>query len=381
MYYLDNAATTRPYPQLINLVGKYLEEHYANPSSIHPPGAKAHHLINNSRKILASIFNVPMAGVIFCCSGTESDNLALKGLFNTKLDKNATLVTTKLEHAAILNTADWLEQQGIQVNFIKTNRTTGQIDLRHLESIIDSNTRLVSVQHVNSETGIVQDLAEIAKVIKRVSPEIIFHSDGVQAFAKIPTSLKQLGVDLYSISAHKFHGIKGAGALIAARKLPLQALLHGGGQESGYRSGTENIAAIAAMGEAVNLSYKNFSSAVQQVEAFAVWFKCMLKEQFRNIRILETPHSVPHIICLSIPGIPGEVLLNHLAAQGIYVGLGSACSANTNKLSEVLKSLNFSHQQIKETIRISLSAMEIPTDRQSFLDLFLVTVQELLSIQ
>jgi len=377
MHYLDNAATTRPFPQVIEIVEECLKEHYANPSSIHPPGTAAQRLINDSRKTLAHIFRVPLAGVVFCSSGTESDNLALKGIFKLKKNKKSTLITTKLEHAAILNTAKWLEQYGIRVKYVNIHRDSGQVELKHLESIIDPDTQLVSIQHANSETGIIQDLAEISKTVRKKNQDTIIHSDGVQAFSKIPTNLKQLGVDLYSISAHKFHGIKGAGALICTKKLPLEAQLHGGGQEFGYRSGTENVAAIAAMGEAAKLMIQNDKAFNDKVADFSIWLKRGLKERLDHVKVFEAPDILPHIISISIPDIPGEVLLNHLAARDIFVGLGSACSANSNKMSEVLKTLKYPAKQIKETIRISLSPLEIPPDPQSFLDQFVQTVQEL----
>ena len=379
MYYLDNAATTRPYPSLIEVVQQCLIDQFGNPSSVHPAGVKAHQFVNESRRILAALFDVPLAGIIFCSSGTESDNMALKGVVNILSDKNINIVTTRLEHAAILNTAEWLEQCGIQVKYVNIDPTTGQINLQHLETIVDSRSQLVSIQHVNSETGIIQDLAEISRIIKSRNPSTIFHSDGVQAFSKVPVNLKQLGVDLYSISAHKFHGIKGAGALICARDLPLKAIIHGGGQEFGLRSGTENVAAIAAMGKAVELSSENSQNGVEDVRDFSEWFKKKLEEGLETVRIFHSPHLVPHIISVSMPGIPGEVLLNHLAAKGIFVGLGSACSSSSSKFSETLIALNFNHQQIKETIRISLSKPEIPKDRELFLRLFIDTVNELLT--
>ena len=378
MHYLDNAATTRPFPSIIEFVQQCLTTQFGNPSSIHPAGVKANQIIEESRKTLAGIFDVPLAGVIFCSSGTESDNLALKGLINNQSDTNTSLVTTKLEHAAILNTAEWLEQCGIQVKYVDIDSSSGRIDLQHLAAIIGPNTRLVSIQHVNSETGIIQDLSEISRIVKLRNPSAIVHSDGVQAFSKIPVNLKQMGVDLYSISAHKFHGIKGAAALICARDTPLTALIHGGGQEFGLRSGTENVAAIAAMGQAAKISFMNLQTNLKEISAFSNWFKERLDKELDAVRIFDSPYLVPHIISISVLGVPGELLLNHLANNGIFVGLGSACSSSSNKFSETLKVLKFGHQQIKETIRISLAAIELPSDRKLFLRSFVDSIKELL---
>jgi cysteine desulfurase len=378
MHYLDNAATTRPFPSIIEFVQQCLTTQFGNPSSIHPAGVKANQIINESRKTLAGIFDVPLAGVIFCSSGTESDNLALKGLVNNQSDANTSLVTSKLEHAAIFNTAEWLEQCGIQVKYVDIDSSSGRIDLQHLATIIGPDTRLVSIQHVNSETGIIQDLPEISRIVKSRNPSAIVHSDGVQAFSKIPVNLKQMGVDLYSISAHKFHGIKGAAALICARDTPLTALIHGGGQEFGLRSGTENVAAIAAMGQAAKITFENLQVNLKEISAFSNWFKERLGEELEAVRIFDSPHLVPHIISISVLGVPGELLLNHLANNGIFVGLGSACSSSSNKFSETLKALKFGHQQIKETIRISLAAHELPSDRKLFLRSFVDSIKELL---
>ncbi len=377
MYYLDNAATTRPYSQVVEQVRQCLTEDFGNPSSIHPPGIRAGKTVEESRKILATIFRVPQAGVIFCSSGSESDNMAIKGVMGIDGKVRGKFITSQVEHAAVLNTADWLEQIGIEVDYAKIDRKTGQVDIEHLEELIDSDTRLVSIQHVNSETGIIQDLSTISKTIRTKNPGTLFHSDGVQAFGKIPLNLKKLGVDLYSISAHKFHGIKGAASLVLAKKIPLQILLHGGGQELGRRSGTENVPAIAAMGLAARLSYQEMENNYQKVERFASGFKKNLVKRIPEVRLLDPPDSIPHIISLSIPDLPGEVLLHHLAEKGIFVSTGSACSAATRKSSLVLRTLKFSPERIRETIRLSLSAEELPPDPSSFMDSFVGAVREL----
>lgn len=380
MIYLDNAATTRPYPQVLEMVQGCLRDNFGNPSSTYQHGINARRLIDKARKGLADIFNVPQAGIVFCASGTESDNLALKGLLGNSQKKSGRLITTRLEHSAVIKTAEWLEQQGTKVDFVRISPQTGQVDLNHLEELVQPETRLVSIQHVNSETGIIQDLAAISKTAKDINPDVIFHSDGVQAFTKFPIDLQNLGIDLYSISGHKFHGIKGAGALILQRKIPLQTLIHGGGQEFGIRSGTENVAAVAGMGLAAELATSATQKNHDAVAAFSLKFKNYLSQRFQDIRFVTAPNMIPHIISLSMPGVPGEVLLNHLAEKEIFVATGSACNAGSKNLSPVLKTMGFSPQRIRETARISVAASEIPADLEQFFNCFSSVVEELIQI-
>lgn len=377
MYYLDNAATTRPLPRVIEIVQKCLSHDFGNPSSLHPPGIKANELVETARRTLASLFRVPAAGIVFCSSGTESDNLALKGILESKSVFRGRLITSQLEHAAVLQASHWLQQHGVEVDFVGINPQTGQIDIADLKKLIVPQTRLVSFQHINSETGVIQDLTTISKVVKEKNNKTLIHSDGVQAFTKIPVDLRKLGVDLYSISAHKFHGIKGAGALILGRDVSLQCQIHGGGQEFGLRSGTENVAAIAAMGLAAQISNQEMGGNYQKVQTFSTWFKRNLKKQFPEIKLFEPSDVVPHIISMSFPDLPGEVLLHHLAEKNIFVSRGSACNTRNSKLSAVLQALKFSQKRIRNTIRISLSAHDIPENPLEFLDIFIRVVEKL----
>ncbi|MBU2644210.1 cysteine desulfurase [bacterium] len=380
MIYLDNAATTRPHPQVLETVQHCLSEDFGNPSSPYMIGTKARQLIDVARKRLATAFNVPQIGIIFCSSGTESDNLALKGLLGGHQRHSGRMITTRLEHSAVIKASEWLSRQGIPVDFVQINQLTGQVDLNHLEELMQPDTRLVSIQHVNSETGIIQDLAAISRTVKSRNPTTIIHTDGVQAFSKFPVDMQKLGVDLYSISGHKFHAIKGAGALVMSRKIPLEAILHGGGQEFDLRSGTENVAAIAGLGLAADLATSAMEKNHETVATFAHAFKSRLQQRFPSIRFIEAPAALPHIISLSIPGIPGEVLLNHLADREIYVATGSACNAGSKNLSPVLQTMGFSPQRIRETIRISLAASEVPDDLEGFLNHFSEVVEALSQI-
>lgn len=367
MYYLDNAATTIPYPQVLEEIQQLYVACFGNPSSVHTAGQEAERIVHRSRKQLAEIFGVPQAGIIFCGSGSESDNLAIKGYVQTQSQKKLRIITSPLEHAAVLQTCDWLTRHHpVEIDLVAIDKHTGQIDLNHLEKLVGKDTRLVSIQHVNSETGVVQDLKQIVHVVKSIDPAIIVHSDGVQAFSRIPVNLVELGVDLYSISAHKFHGLKGVGALIMTKAIPLTPLIHGGGQEHGLRSGTENVVGIAAMALAAEIAVSQQTRNLETVTRFAELFKQALVSRFPSCRIAKPPMSIPHILSVSFPGILGEVLLHHLAEKGIYVSTGSACNASSKKLSTVLQALGYSKERIRETLRISIAAKEIPEDVEEF---------------
>jgi cysteine desulfurase len=377
MIYLDNAATTRPLPELLNKVSSCLREDFANPSSIHPLGVSVQTRINDSREILADIFQLPSQSIIFCSGGSESVNLALKGCFTEKMDFSGNLVTSPLEHAAVLKSVNWLKMQGLEVRFAPIDTQTGQINLEQLKELIDRDTRLVSIQHVNSETGVVQDLIAIGNLIKAINQNLIFHSDGVQGFTKKKLNLKQAKLDLYTISGHKIHGIKGAGALIISQKCILSPQIHGGGQEYGLRAGTENVAAIMALGKAALEATRNQIENYQKVTEFNLWLRKQIEEYLPSLKILNFPEMVPHIISLSSKQIPGEVILHHLAKKQIYLSTGSACSANSKRLSTTLKALGLSPQSIRGTIRLSLAAIELPENREPFWKDFVGIIKEL----
>ncbi len=377
MIYLDNAATTVPLQEVIEEVLKCLTEDFGNPSSAHTMGSKALEHVNNARKILAEIFRVPLQGVIFCSSGTESDNLAIKGCFGRGKSYQGNMVTCKLEHAAVLKTASWLEERGVELRYVSIDKKTGLIDLDNLKQLIDQETRLVSIQHVNSETGIVQNLKAIGKTVKSINPKLLFHSDGVQGFTKKDIDLKDSEIDLYTISGHKIQGIKGAGALIFSNRFFIEGQIHGGGQEFGLRSGTENVPAIVALGQAASIAVKKREEDYQKVLDFSSWFKQKIADKLTSLELLDFPQSIPHIISLSSMKIPGEVLLHHFAEKQIYLSTGSACNANSKRLSTTLQALGLSASQIKGTIRLSVIASEIPKNRAIFWKEFCQVINEL----
>lgn len=377
MYYLDNAATTRPYPEVIEEVHRIIGSEFGNPSSSHKIGFQANQLVEESRGIFADYFNVPKMGVVFCGSGSESDNLAIKGVMHKNGAFRGEFITTPLEHSAVQNVARWMEQVGVTVHYVNIDSETGLVDLKHLEQLVNEETALVSIQHVNNEVGVIQDLSAISQVIKRKNKETLLHSDGVQAFSKVPVDLKKMGVDLYSISGHKFRGIKGVGALIMSKSINLQPLVHGGGQENGLRSGTENVIGIRAMAIAASKALKEMDKSVEEVKLFTDWFRQQLAEKAPSVKVYKNENTIPHIVSIAISDIPGKVLLHHLAPKDIFVSTGSACNSNFKKMSPTLKAIGFNQERIRETVRISFAAHELPEDRETFLDDFLTQITEL----
>jgi cysteine desulfurase len=380
MNYCDNAATTRPYPEVVERVMHCLTDAFANPSSSHPAGMKARRLIEESREKLAGLFGVASAGIVFCSSGTESDNLAIQGTLSRHRPDASSIILSRLEHPAVTEAVRKMEKNGFRVDWLDTRPDTGRVDSEHLNSLMTPNTKLVSIQHVNSETGVVQDLSTLSKIIKQKNPTTLFHSDGVQAFTKIDFDFSSLGVDLYTISGHKFHGIKGAGALILRGKTAMEPMIRGGGQESGLRSGTENVAAIVAMATAAEVATKNTAVDDRLLTDFAAVFKSTLRKRIPSIRLFSSAFCLPHIISLSVPGIPGEVLANHLGTRGVFVSTGSACSTTHKHLSPSLLAVGHTPERIRETIRFSMAATEIPPDPDRFCADFIAVIEELRSV-
>lgn len=359
MLYLDAAATTAPHPEVLHLLEQHFKRPHANPSAVHPWGLEARKALNEARKDLARLFAVPAEGVTFTASGTESDNLALKGVLFRHGKPRGRLLTSSLEHKAISETALWYEQMGGTVDLIALEPATGQVDLDDLAQKLTKETALVSIAQVNSETGLTQDLAAVSAVIRQKAPQALFHSDGVQALGKIEPDLRRWGVDLYSISGHKVHGLLGAGALIRRKPMPLEPLLHGGGQESGLRSGTENLPAILALAWAARWAEKNRKANAEAIIQWSEGFFTRIQKSVEGLSLLHGADQVPHIRALSIEGVLGEVLLHHLAAEGLLASQGSACQARSKKLSPVLKALGYSDQKIRSTLRLSFSALEL----------------------
>ena len=346
MIYFDAAATVPPDPKLWAALAKLNLVPIGNPSSTHPMGKNAKDVIEGVRSQFSNYFSVPKEAILFCSGGTESINMAIKGVVTAP----STILISPLEHPAVTNAAKSLQEAGSNVELLRLT-PEGQIDLKDLKERLKSIPRLVSIQSQNSETGVIQQVNDIGQMIKQESPKTLFHVDGVQAFTKIHLNLKH--IDLLSLSGHKFRALSGVGLLVLGSNLALKALQNGGGQEFGLRSGTENVNGIFSLGFALKNALANPAEQKAKVEAYVKELLGYLQGQLDWVEAYEPDHKSPYVVSLWLKGLLGEVALNHLGQQGVMVSTGSACNARTKKLSATLKALGFSDTRIKESIRLS----------------------------
>lgn len=353
--YLDNSATTRCYDDVARLMMKIMCEDYGNPSSMHMKGVQAEQYVRRAREILAKNLKVNEKEILFTSGGTESDNLALMGTAYANMRAGRHLITTKIEHPAVLQTMQYLEDQGFSVTYLPVDEN-GRIRLRDLERAMTPQTILVSIMHTNNEIGALQPVAEAGELIKRMNPGTVFHVDAVQGFGKFRIFPKKMHIDLLSVSGHKIHGPKGAGFLYINEKIKIRPILFGGGQQKNMRSGTENVPGVAGLARAVEEIYANLDEEVERLYT--------LKQRFidgvlniENVRIngLTGRESAPHIVSVSVPGVRSEVLLHALEDRGIYVSAGSACSSNKPMPSATLKAIGVRKELLESTIRFSFS--------------------------
>ncbi len=349
--YFDNAATTPPTEEVIESVVVGMKEYYGNPSSLHKLGLNAERMLLTSREELAKTINATSDEIFFTSGGSEGNNFILKGI--GKSGNN--IITTKFEHPSVLNALNELREQGIIVHELSLNGN-GEVDLEELKSFIDKNTVLVSIMHVNNEIGTIQPIEEIGKIIKDNSTRAKFHVDGVQSYGKIAIDVKKANIDYLTVSSHKFHGPKGVGFCYIRKGLRLKPLISGGGQESGFRSGTENLPGVMGMVVAAKMAQASIKESYKKVWEIKEHFIEKLKG-IENIKINspQKENISPYILNVSFTGIRGEVLLHALEENGIFVSTGSACSSRGGKESHVLKALGLDYKDIDGAIRFSFS--------------------------
>ena len=358
--YLDNSATTRVFDEVAELMKVLMCEDYGNPSSLHRKGMKAETHIRYAKEVLAGILKVNEKEIFFTSGGTESDNLALIGCALANQRRGKHLITTQIEHPAILQTMKYLESLGFVVSYLPVDKS-GRIRLEDLESTLTPETILVSIMHTNNEVGSQQPIAEAGALIKRVNANTLFHVDAVQGFGKAKILPKKMNIDLMSVSGHKIHGPKGIGFLYVGEKVKINPINYGGGQQTGLRSGTENVPGIAGMAKAAQILYGKLDEDVAQL------YKC--KEHFiEGLRKLEGvtvngllsdgdcgEGTAPHVVSASFAGVRSEVLLHTLEDAGVYVSAGSACSAHKPQPSATLKAMGADKAILESTIRFSFS--------------------------
>lgn len=354
--YLDNSATTRAYPEVGELVYKVMCRDYGNPSSMHRKGVEAEHYVKDAKETIAKSLKVNAKEIFFTSGGTESDNLALIGVARANKRRGNHLITSSIEHPAILNTMRHLEEEeGFRVTYLPVD-AAGRIRLDALKEALCEDTILVSVMYVNNEVGTVQPIEEAVQMVKAYDPQIIFHSDAVQGYGKYRIYPKRIGIDLLSASGHKIHGPKGIGFLYIGEKVKITPIVYGGEQQKNIRSGTENVPGIAGLGLASEMIYKDLDMKVALMRELKAYFIEGLKKIDRTvIHGLTDEGSAPHIISAGIAGIRSEVLLHTLEEKGIYVSSGSACASNHPAISGVLKGIGAAQEYLDATLRFSMS--------------------------
>ena len=357
--YLDNSATTRCSDRACQLMVDLLTRDYGNPSSLHMKGIEAERFVETAKKKIAKTLRVSEKEIIFTSGGTESNNLAIIGAAMANRRAGNHIITTSIEHASVENPMEFLKEQGFDITYLSVDEN-GIISLEELEEAVTEQTILVSMMQVNNEIGAIEPVAEAAELIKKKNPATLIHVDAIQSYGKMYIYPKKLGIDMLSVSGHKIHRPKGSGFLWVKEKTKLKPLILGGGQQKGMRSGTENVPAIAGLGEAAEEIYENLDEKRAHLYG--------LKQRFIDgIEKLEGTHvngktgedSAPHIVSVSFEGIRSEVLLHSLEDRGIYVSSGSACSSNNHagkqKGSKTLRNIHLKENLLDSTLRFSFS--------------------------
>ena len=351
MIYLDNSATTKPCPEAVDAVAEAMTQGWGNPSALYDFGIDTAHKMLSARNQVAKALGAERDRIFFTSGGTEADNWAIFGTVKRMGKRGRHIITTAIEHPAVLNCMKELEANGFEVTYLQPD-SAGQITVDSLKSALRKDTILVSIMMVNNETGAVMPISQMAKLTHRICPDAFFHTDAVQGFLKIPFQAKTLGADLISISSHKIHGPKGAGALyISPRLRSFPPLLLGGGQESGFRSGTEATPAIfgfATACEAVTATFREDIAREKALLERLIAELCKLDGV-----VINGTHEAPHILSLSIPGVPTQNSINILQEDGICVSAGSACAKGHR--SHVMTAMNLSPEIIDGSFRVSLS--------------------------
>lgn len=345
MIYLDNSATTRVLPTAVEAVSQAMSQTYGNPSSLHRLGIYAERVVTRARETIAASMSARPDEIFFTGGATEANNTAIFGAVKARAKRGNRIVTSAFEHPSVLRCMEQLEEQGFDVIYLT--------DLTKLDEAITEKTILVSLMAVNNETGAQFPIKEAAAIIKRKGAPALMHCDAVQAYGKIPLHPKRMGIDLMSVSAHKLYGPKGVGALYVAKGVNIKPFMLGGGQESGLRSGTENVPGIAGFGAAVEEIFKNFAQYQQHLADLGGYLRKKLAEM-EGVFIHSPADAVLYICNISVPPLNSETVQHALEEEDIYLSAGSACSAKSHNTSHVLRAMGLSDERIRAALRISL---------------------------
>jgi len=358
--YFDNSATTPMSAEVIEAMLPFFAEDYGNAQSVHSFGQRAKSAVEKARREVASLINATPGEIVFVSGGTEADNLAIHGIAEAHSERGRHIITTAIEHPAVLATCAALEHNGFRVTYLPVGRK-GMVSPGDLRSELEDDTILISVMLANNETGTIQPLAEIASIVSEVRnaghPNLYLHTDAVQAVAKIDVDVNLLGVDLFSLSGHKFHGPKGIGALYVRKGTRLTKLLYGGHHERDRRAGTENVPGIVGLGEAAQIARAQLGARSATMRELRDYLEERVMSLIPHVRVNgDRVNRVPNITNLSFEGVDGESLLIALDLKGVAVSTGSACASGSLEPSHVLQALDLSKEEIRGSLRLSLSA-------------------------
>ncbi|MGI6150689.1 MAG: cysteine desulfurase NifS [Christensenellales bacterium] len=351
--YMDHAATTYVKPAVLEAMLPFFTENFGNPSSIHTRGQLARSAVDRAREQVAAAINAQPAEIYFTGGGSEADNMALKGIAENYAKKGNHIITTKIEHHAILHTCEWLEKnRGISVTYLDVDEY-GRVTPEQVEAAIRPETILVSIMFANNEIGTIEPIAEIGEVCKKHG--VLFHTDAVQAIGAVPVDVKAMNIDLLSMSAHKFYGPKGIGALYVRKGVRVPSFIHGGAQERGRRAGTENLPGIIGMGKAIELATANLEEDARRIAAMRDRLMNGLLERIPDCRVNgDLKHRLPNNLNMCFRYIEGEALLLRLDLAGIEGSSGSACTSGSLDPSHVLLAIGLPHEIAHGSLRLTL---------------------------
>lgn len=354
MIYLDNAATTPMPIEVVEAMKPYFTRSFANPASLYDFACDVKRDVEKARKILANVIGAKASEIYFTSGGTESDNWAIKGIAENYNHKGKHIITTSIEHHAVLHTCQWLEKQGYEVTYLPVDEY-GMVNPNDVEKTIRTDTILISVMYANNEIGTIQPITEIGEIAKKHG--IIFHTDAVQAYAHFPINVKRDNIDLLSVSGHKFGGPKGTGFLYVRNGIQIDSFIHGGSQEDGIRAGTTNVPGIIGMAKAVEIAMRNLAKNMTYVEGLRDYLIKKVLSEIPNVKLNGHPtRRLGGNASLCFDGIEGEALLILLNMDGICVSAGSACNAGSKETSHVLRAIGLDDEYASSAIRITLSS-------------------------
>ena len=379
--YLDYAASAPCDPKVVKAMSGFLKKDFGNPSSIHSFGQKASLAIGGARQLVADFLNCESEEIVFTGSATEADNLAIFGVVKATKATQPHIITSQIEHPAVLESCRELERQGIQVTYLPVGKD-GVVEIAELKKALKTNTVLVSIMYANNEVGTIQPIGEIGAFVKKTNPKVLFHTDAVQAANFLDCDVKKLGVDLLTLSGHKIYGPKGVGALYVKKGTPIEPVIYGGGHERGLRSGTENVAGIVGLGQAIK-EIQNPKSKIQNIRIRQFRDK-LIKTILRIIPAARLNGSLvqrlPNNVNISFDGAEGEAIVVALDQKGIAASTGSACSSGSLEPSHVLLALGLSEEVAHGSLRLTLGKYNTAKDIEKVIKVLPAVIQKLRKI-